>query len=162
MPRGRRNEAAQPRGRLHPPHQRQPGIAGNATLQSPVPVPRAPPREGEEVAIPKTAVTGGPGSSSSSDDAGSSSALTALTEAVDAAAKDSASRSSRAATAVRVCSSSPRLSPERADGLPEDAPRGIGQRVERNGQWPHGRGVAPACQDHQDHQDIFCDHQDDT
>lgn len=159
MPRGRRNEAAQPRGRLHPPHQRQPGIAGNATLQSPVPVPRAPPREGEEVAIPTTAVNAG---GHRCKETCSSSALTALTEAVDAAAKDSASRSSRAATAVRVCSSSPRLSPERADGLPEDAPRGIGQRVERNGQWPHGRGVAPACQDHQDHQDIFCDHQDDT
>ena len=74
----------------------------------------------------------------SSDDAGSSSALTEA----DPAAKASASRSSGAATAERVCSSSPQLLPERTDGLSEDAPRAIGQRVERNGQWPHGRGVA--------------------
>ena len=60
VPRGRKSTAAEPRGRLHVPHQRHPGIAGNAALQSPVPVPRAPPREGEEVPIPTTTVnTGG-------------------------------------------------------------------------------------------------------
>ena len=87
----------------------------------------------------------------SSDDAGPSSALTEA----DPAAKASASRSSGAATAERVCSSSPQLLPERTDGLSEVAPRAIGQRVERNGQWPHGRGVAPASQDHQDRQEHF-------
>ena len=59
VPRGRKSTAAEPRGRLHVPHQRDPGIAGNATLQSPVPAPRAPPREGEEVAIPTTTVNAG-------------------------------------------------------------------------------------------------------
>ena len=34
VPRGRKSTAAEPRGRLHVPHQRHPGIAGNATLQS--------------------------------------------------------------------------------------------------------------------------------
>ena len=44
-PRPRTSTAAEPRGRLDIPHQRYPGIARKATLQSPVPVPRAPPRE---------------------------------------------------------------------------------------------------------------------
>ena len=57
--RGRKSTAAEPRGRLHVPHQRDPGIAGNATLQSPVPVPRAPPREGEEAAMPPMPVNSG-------------------------------------------------------------------------------------------------------
>ena len=54
-PRGRKSTAAEPRAR----HQRLPGIAGNATLQSPVPVPRAPPREGEEAAMPPMPVNSG-------------------------------------------------------------------------------------------------------
>ena len=37
VPRGRKSGAAEPRGRLRPSDERHPGIAGNATLQSPVP-----------------------------------------------------------------------------------------------------------------------------
>ena len=56
VPSWRKSDAAEPKVKLRPPHQHQPGITGNATLQLPVPVPWAQQLEGEKVTIATTAV----------------------------------------------------------------------------------------------------------